>query len=105
MDDNVNFMEVFAGGSSCKNSLRLLSTEYLKPEESKEQENVNYFCMFAQNENTNGKKYSLMPYNGKDSTLRKVDLALDQPSKVIVINNKFMVAVEKKCITLYRIHN
>lgn len=46
-----------------------------------------------------------MPYNGKDNTLSKVDLALDQPSKVIVVNNKFMVAVEKKCITLYRIHN
>lgn len=61
--------------------------------------------MFSQNENTNGKKYSLMPYNGKDNTLSKVDLALDQPSKVIVVNNKFMVAVEKKCITLYRIHN
>lgn len=29
--ENVNFMSVFAGGKDCKNSLRLLSTEYLQP--------------------------------------------------------------------------
>lgn len=98
-------MSVFAGGKNCKNSLRLLSTEYLQPEESKEKENLNYFCIFSKNEHTNQKKYSLLPFNGKESVLDKVELALDQPSSVLIINKKMLVAVEKKCITLYRIHN
>lgn len=37
--------------------------------------------------------------------MNRVELALDKPSKVIVINNSFLVAIEKICITLYRIHN
>lgn len=97
-------MSVFAGGKDCKNSLRLLSTEYLQPEESREEENFYYFCMFSKNERTNQKKFSLLPYNGKENSFSKVDLALDQPTKVI-IHKKILIAVEKKCITLYRIHN
>lgn len=58
-------MSVFSGGKKCKNSLRLLSTEYISAEEAKDEENLSYFCMYAQNENTNGKKYSLLPYNSK----------------------------------------
>ena len=30
VNDSINFMSVFAGGKNCKDSLRLLSTEYLK---------------------------------------------------------------------------
>ena len=91
--ENVNFMSVFAGGKNCQKSLRLLSTEHILEEEVKEEEKMNYFCMYTQNENTNRKKYSLLPYNGKEKTLNRIDLALDNPSKVIVINNKFMVSV------------
>lgn len=32
-------------------------------------------------------------------------LGLDRPSKVIIINNQLVAAVERKCITLYHIHD
>lgn len=63
--ENINFMSVFAGGKNCKNSLRLLSTEYLQSEENKEVDKIDYFCMFSKKENTNEKKYSLLPYKAK----------------------------------------
>jgi hypothetical protein len=46
-----------------------------------------------------------MQYNPKEQVLAKVELALDQPSKVLIINKQFLLAIEKNCITLYRIHN
>lgn len=60
--------------------------------------------MFSKNEHTNQKKYTLLPFRG-NRNLNKIDLALDHPNKVIIVNQKLLIAVEKKCITLYRIHN
>ena len=97
-------MEVFSGGKKCKNSLRLLSTENMSKQEKNQEENLHYFCVYSQNQTTNGKKYSLLPYDFKSNKFNPVDLTLDKPSKVIVINNKYLLAIEKKCITLYRIH-
>ena len=48
----------------------------------------------------------MVAYSEKGGRGEKRELALDQPSKLVVMNGLSLIAaVEKKCITLYRIYN
>ena len=86
-------MAAFAGGKECKNSLRLLSTELLAATQAISNDSTLFFCTYEKNERNNEKRFSILPFYQLERKGEKTILGLDQPNRVLIVNNKLLVAI------------